>query len=161
MFARAATGRRRIIKIDGGYHGTAPWMRAAGAAGKIADDQDLVITIAWNDVAALAALNELKEVDAANLITDIGTRLGKGLQEVATSNGYTLIVSGIPGMRLFQIEGDKRMSILNRWVAGCVDRGAYLLGYHNNFVSADDDYCVRFRAGLAHDSVPYRWSMRS
>lgn len=257
MVARATTGRQRIIKVDGGYHGSAPWMQKAGSAGTTADDQAAVITIAWNDVpalqavidehgsgiacfisspyhhpilqsnelpadgywqsveslcrkaeivlitddvragfridlagshaaygfqpdlmcfgkalanghpisalvgteelrsaaqatfytgtqffnaapmaAALATIRELKEVDAANKITDIGNRLNKGLQKVAASHGHSLEVSGIPGMPFYQIEGDDRNSILNRWIAGCVEGGAYFLGYHNNFVSA-------------------------
>ena len=53
MVARAATGRRKIIGIKGGYHGTSPWMQAAGHHGILEDDHTNVIRIGWNDVRAL------------------------------------------------------------------------------------------------------------
>jgi glutamate-1-semialdehyde 2,1-aminomutase len=51
--ARSATGRRKIIGIKGHYHGTAPWMQAAGHHGVMDFDHDHVIRIPWNDTAAL------------------------------------------------------------------------------------------------------------
>ena len=53
MIARAATGRKKILAIQGGYHGTAPWMQAIGHHGCIAEDQEQVIRIPWNDVEAV------------------------------------------------------------------------------------------------------------
>jgi glutamate-1-semialdehyde 2,1-aminomutase len=53
MVARAATGRRKIVAIQGGYHGTTPWMQAPGHHGTLDDDQSHVLRIPWNDVAAL------------------------------------------------------------------------------------------------------------
>lgn len=53
MVARAATGRRMVIKVDGGYHGSAPWMQTPGNSGTVAGDHDLVINVAWNDAAAV------------------------------------------------------------------------------------------------------------
>ncbi len=257
MVARAATGRSKIVKIDDGYHGTAPWMQAPGSAGTVPDDQSPVISIAWNDVealrqaiaehgsdiacfissayhhpvfaenqlpadgywqsvellcaeagivtiiddvragfrihlagshaaygfqpdlmcfgkalgnghpisallgtdavrdaaastfytgtqffnaapmaAALATITELKALDAANVITDIGNRLNRGLVDVAAAHGHRLVVSGVPAMPFFQIDGEHGRKTLNRWVAECGRRGAYFLDYHNNFVSA-------------------------
>ena len=49
MIARAATGRDRILKVEGGYHGVAPWMQA-GRAGTTSADGDCVLTVRWNDV---------------------------------------------------------------------------------------------------------------
>jgi glutamate-1-semialdehyde 2,1-aminomutase len=53
MAARAATGRKKILAINGGYHGTAPWMQADGHPGVIEEDHANMIRIPWNDVPAL------------------------------------------------------------------------------------------------------------
>ena len=55
MIARAATGRRKIIKVDGAYHGVAPWMRE-GQLGAIAADGEQVLKVRWNDVAGFERL---------------------------------------------------------------------------------------------------------
>jgi glutamate-1-semialdehyde 2,1-aminomutase len=52
MIARAATGRQKIVAIEGGYHGVAPWMQGAGHHGVIAADVAGFVRIPWNDVAA-------------------------------------------------------------------------------------------------------------
>ena len=49
MIARAATGRDKILKVEGGYHGVAPWMQA-GRAGTTSADGEGVHTVQWNDV---------------------------------------------------------------------------------------------------------------
>lgn len=53
MTARAATGRKKIVAIKGGYHGTSPWMQGQGHHGVIEEDTANVIRIPWNDVEAL------------------------------------------------------------------------------------------------------------
>lgn len=53
MVARAATGRRKIIKVVDGYHGVAPWMQAIGRPGMTVEDFAHVVEIPWNDTAAL------------------------------------------------------------------------------------------------------------
>ncbi|MEM7413100.1 MAG: aminotransferase class III-fold pyridoxal phosphate-dependent enzyme [Myxococcota bacterium] len=257
MVARAATGRRYVIKVDGGYHGSAPWMQSPGSPGTSEDDQSLVLSVPWNDAAAiqaaidrhpnevacfisspyhhpvfqdnvlpaegywsqveslcrkagvalivddvragfrlnlagshvaygfqpdmvcfgkalangspisaltgsdafrqaaidtfytgtqffnaapmaaaLATLDELEKADAANHITELGNRLNAGLLEVAASHGYELVVSGIPGMPYYSNGGEGGFQRHHRWICECVKRGAYLLSYHNNFVSA-------------------------
>ena len=54
--ARAATGRRKIVKVRDGYHGVAPWMMASTKddrvkAGIVAEDGAHVLQVKWNDVA--------------------------------------------------------------------------------------------------------------
>ena len=263
MVARAATGRKYVIKVDGGYHGTAPWMQGEGAKGTVAEDQSLVITVPWNDDAAvqrvidehpgevacfmsspyhhpvmednvlpepgywpsveticrkagvvvivddvragfrinlagshveygfqpdlvclgkalgnvhpiaalvgvealreaagdtfytgtqffnaapmaasLATLNELEKVDGARRITEIGEQLSSGLVDVAASRGYDLRATGVPGMPYYRLAGEGGFRLHARWVAECVQRGAFLLDFHNHFVSTahtDDD----------------------
>ncbi|MFZ5569517.1 MAG: aminotransferase class III-fold pyridoxal phosphate-dependent enzyme [Thermodesulfobacteriota bacterium] len=52
MVARDATARKKIVMIDGGYHGVAPWMQAPGHHGLIDEDWTNIIRIPWNDTAA-------------------------------------------------------------------------------------------------------------
>lgn len=256
MVARAATGRRYVVKVDGGYHGSAPWMQTPGNSGTVEGDHDLVVNVPWNDpaavqkalgehdgdvacfisspyhhpafaenelpadgywgtveamcrkagvalivddvragfrinlagshveygfqpdlmcfgkalgnghpiaaltgtdafrqaatdtfftgtqffnaapmAAALATLDELEKADAANRITEIGSQLNAGLLDVAASHGYDLSVSGVPGMPYYRNAGEGGFGRHSKWIAECVKRGAYLLDYHNNFVS--------------------------
>ena len=53
MIARAATGRKKIVAIRGGYHGTTPWMQNPGHHGSLEEDQTQILRIDWNDLAAL------------------------------------------------------------------------------------------------------------
>jgi glutamate-1-semialdehyde 2,1-aminomutase len=52
MIARAATGRSKIVAIEGGYHGVAPWMQGRGHHGVIGGDVAEFVRIPWNDSAA-------------------------------------------------------------------------------------------------------------
>lgn len=49
MVARAATGREKIVRVEGGYHGVAPWMQA-GRPGTVEADAANTLTVRWNDV---------------------------------------------------------------------------------------------------------------
>ena len=49
MISREFTGKKKIIKIDDGYHGVAPWMQDKNRPGVIASDSEHVIKIKWND----------------------------------------------------------------------------------------------------------------
>lgn len=53
LIARAATGRNKIIAIEGGYHGSSPWMQSIKGSGIDASDHQQIIRIPWNDIAAL------------------------------------------------------------------------------------------------------------
>jgi len=52
MTARAATGRKKVVLIKGGYHGVAPWTQAYGHHGILEEDNENIIRIPWNDVSA-------------------------------------------------------------------------------------------------------------
>lgn len=52
MIARAATGRKKVVAIKGGYHGVAPWTQGYGHHGVIHEDADNIVRIPWNDAAA-------------------------------------------------------------------------------------------------------------
>jgi glutamate-1-semialdehyde 2,1-aminomutase len=56
MLARAATGRKKIVTVRGGYHGVAPWMQSPGSPGTIGEDHELVLSIDWNHAEQLEQL---------------------------------------------------------------------------------------------------------
>ena len=56
MIAREFTGKKKIIKIDDGYHGVAPWMQDKNRPGVIASDSEHIIKIKWNDLEELENL---------------------------------------------------------------------------------------------------------
>ena len=68
MIARDATGRDKIVMIDGGYHGTAGWMQAPGHHGVSEEDQRHVVRIPWNDVPAFEAVLDQYPGDVAGFI---------------------------------------------------------------------------------------------
>ncbi|MFH1982494.1 MAG: aminotransferase class III-fold pyridoxal phosphate-dependent enzyme [Pseudomonadota bacterium] len=68
MVARDATGRQKIVMIQGGYHGVAPWMQAPGHHGLIAADAEHIIRIPWNDVAAFREAIDRHPGDIAGFI---------------------------------------------------------------------------------------------
>ena len=84
--------------------------------------------------AAQATLLELKKADAANKMTDYGTKLKSSLIEVAKEFGYKFIVSGVPAMPYFRL-AEVETKVHFSWIDECVKRGVYMLGYHNHFIS--------------------------
>ena len=56
MIAREHTGKEKIVKIDDGYHGTAPWMQDKSRPGIIPSDNDHVIKVKWNDIDSLSEI---------------------------------------------------------------------------------------------------------
>ena len=68
MIARAATGRRKIVKIREGYHGVAAWMQD-GRPGTIPADTEQVLELAWNDASGLQKLIDEHPGDIAGFIS--------------------------------------------------------------------------------------------
>ena len=69
MIAREFTGKKKIIKIDDGYHGVAPWMQDKNRPGVIASDSEHVIKIKWNDLEELENLLGQDDNDIACFIS--------------------------------------------------------------------------------------------
>ncbi len=269
MVARAATGRKKVIVFEGFYHGSTPWMQAAGSPGTIEEDTQHVIQLTWNDyaqveraveendgevaciisspyhhpivvdnempaegfwqkiealckkkgivlivddvragfradlagsheyfgfkpdlvcfgkalgngypisalvgtdalreamtsvfftgtqffnaapmAAALATLREMKKINAPKVMLEIGQKITDGLVGLAKDYGYDLKVSGLPSMPFLRITNQDPAPIMTEgpaaihkglhadWISECVQRGAYILDYHNNFISA-------------------------
>ncbi len=68
LIARAATGRQRLIAIEGGYHGSSPWMQSAEGSGINSADHENVTRIPWNDIAALRRVLDEHEGEVAAFI---------------------------------------------------------------------------------------------
>lgn len=68
LSARAHTGKKKIIKFAGGYHGVAPWMQAAGYAGVIEEDLAHVLVANFNDIASVKRLMGAHKGEIAALI---------------------------------------------------------------------------------------------
>ena len=69
MIAREHTGKKKIIKIDDGYHGVAPWMQDKSRPGIISSDNEHVLKIKWNDSEALEELLDKHGNDIACFIS--------------------------------------------------------------------------------------------
>ena len=77
---------------------------------------------------------------------EIGKKLGDGLVDIAKDHGFDLRVSGLPSMPYFRI-ANQEAPVLSEgleglhkglhadWISECVQRGAYLVSYHNHFIS--------------------------
>ncbi|TAL39748.1 MAG: aminotransferase class III-fold pyridoxal phosphate-dependent enzyme [Spirochaetes bacterium] len=256
MIARAATGRKKIILVRGGYHGVAPWAQSMGHPGIIEEDKSLYLYVDWNDfegfekvvkenkgqiagfistpyhhptftdsvmpaagywqnieklcrnegivlivddvrcgfrldlagshkyfgfnpdlvcfckaiangypisalmgteamrnacakvfytgsywysavpmAAAIACLKELKRINAPAVLKKVGEKLAKGLSDVVAANGYTLVVSGSPGMPFLRIAEDPSNMLHQEWCGESTRRGAFFCSHHNWFVS--------------------------
>ncbi len=85
--------------------------------------------------AARATLQELQEIGGPERLQEIGRKLNEGLVDVARSHGYTLKVTGDPGMAYYRITEDPTMMLHQDWCAECTRRGAYFTSHHNWFVS--------------------------
>lgn len=58
MIARAATGRNKVVLVNGGYHGVAPWTQKLGYPGVTKQDIDNNLYVNWNDFDGLKAIIE-------------------------------------------------------------------------------------------------------
>lgn len=96
--------------------------------------------------AAVATLKELKKIDGAKMMLETGNKLADGLVRIAKSHGYDLYVSGLISMPFFRITNQEppvfteglaglHKGLHADWISECVQRGAYLVDYHNHFIS--------------------------
>jgi glutamate-1-semialdehyde 2,1-aminomutase len=263
MVARAATGRAKLIRMEGGYHGVAPWTQGRGAPGvadaevannlmvpwndvaavkkvveenkgeiaafigtpydhrvftdnalpeegywqairKICDDNGIVLIIddvrcgfrldlggsakyfgfkpdlacyckaiangynisavvgvdalrnAASDVfftgsywssampmaAGVACINELRRLDAANLMIEKGKKLTSGLVDLGKGYGIDMRISGVPSMFYMRIANDDSLMMQQEFCAECTKRGVFFVSHHNHFINTsltDDD----------------------
>jgi glutamate-1-semialdehyde 2,1-aminomutase len=148
--ARAATGRRKIIKFDGGYHGHVDSLlvkagsggatfNVPDSAGVPKDVTELTISVAYNDLDAVRAVMDAEV--AAVIVEPVAGNMGcvppadgflKGLRELCTENGALLILDEVmTGFRvayggaqsLFDVQPD--ITTLGKIIGGGMPIGAY------------------------------------
>jgi len=92
--------------------------------------------------AALQVLDIMKKEGSVERMTQLGERLGRGLEAAAEGAGLNISYTGYPSMPFMIIEGDDNLE-RNRFFCGeMAKRGVYMHPHHNWFVSAaltDDD----------------------
>jgi glutamate-1-semialdehyde 2,1-aminomutase len=148
--ARAATGRKKIIKFDGGYHGHVDALLvkagSGGATFNVPDSAgvpkevtELTISVPYND---LAAVREAMDAEVAALIVEpVAGNMGcvppaegflQGLRDICTENGALLIVDEVmTGFRvayggaqaLYNVKPD--ITTLGKIIGGGMPIGAY------------------------------------
>ncbi len=69
MVARSATGRKKIVRIAGGYHGVAAWTQGPGAAGVTPEDLTNNLVIPWNNPEAFENILSENQDEIAALIS--------------------------------------------------------------------------------------------
>lgn len=104
--ARAATGRRKVLKFTNAYHGAAPWC-SPSLVGVTAEDRANIIEFDFNDLAAAGAIAGEHDGDVAAIIatpyqhdTFIDQQLAneqfvRGLRELADRIGAVLILDDV------------------------------------------------------------------
>jgi glutamate-1-semialdehyde 2,1-aminomutase len=235
LTARAATGRKKIVKFVGGYHGVHPWMLDVGYPGVLYEDIENIITIPfnnvkmfkrvladhhgdiagvistpydhqamnenhlpadgfWNEVrqlctangynisalcgaeslrpaissifatgsywlsavpiaAAIRCIEILREINAPQIMKEIGDKFADGLIKVADEHCFELRVTGERAMPILTLGNDDSNFLLQEWVAEMMMRGIFLANHHNIFMNcavSDEDLEQTFAA--AHDA---------
>lgn len=120
MIARAATGRDKVIRVKGGYHGVTPWTQKRGAAGVTDADVANNLMVPWNDVEAVKKVvaenhNQIAafiatpydhQVFADNALPQEG--YWQAIRKICDDNGIILIIDDVRcGFRL-DLRGSSR-----------------------------------------------------
>lgn len=86
--------------------------------------------------AGIATIEKLKAIDGPALFRELGMTLTTGLTEVAAAHGRTLVASGEPALFYLRLADDDSLMLHQRWIAECVQRGAFFSSHHNHFINA-------------------------
>lgn len=118
--ARAHTGRKKIVMIEGSYHGIGPWC-TPNSNGIIEEDRTNVLAFPYNDIEALEKIVESNQDDlAAIIITPFKHSFAqdqempeeafiKGLKDICRADGPLLIMDDVrAGFRL-HMEGSAEL----------------------------------------------------
>ncbi|PYE45429.1 aminotransferase class III-fold pyridoxal phosphate-dependent enzyme [Paenibacillus barcinonensis] len=132
MSARAATGRKKIIFLEGYYHGVAPWAHTDTGPGILEEEVSNNILIPWDDLDALEAVIREHKEDIAGLIAtpyyhtvfDSNQLPAKDywqkVRKLCTDNGIVLIFDDIRcGFRLDMAGSDHYFGIKADLICFC------------------------------------------
>ncbi len=86
--------------------------------------------------AAIATIEEMKRINAVELMRSYGEKLRDGLIAAAERHGFTLKITGHPAMPYLRITDDPTLMLHQKWCSECTRRGAFFTSHHNWFVSA-------------------------
>lgn len=86
--------------------------------------------------AGIACINKMKALDTPKMFREMGLKLTNGLKEVATANGFNMVVSGEPSLFYLRLADDDSLFIHQDWIQECVKRGVFFAGHHNHFMNA-------------------------
>ncbi len=113
MIAKEATNRKKMIFVNGFYHGVAPWCQKIDSPGVIPEDVNNAIYVDFNDVAGLEKVFADNKGEIAgfiatpymhgNFVTNILPADGywQKVRELCTQNGSILIIDDVRcGFRL-------------------------------------------------------------
>ncbi|MBE6715583.1 MAG: aminotransferase class III-fold pyridoxal phosphate-dependent enzyme [Ruminococcaceae bacterium] len=103
--------------------------------------------------AGIACINKMKELDTPKMFRELGLKLTDGLKEVATANGFNMVVSGEPSLFYLRLADDDSLFIHQDWIQECVKRGIFFAGHHNHFINAsltEDD--IKFTLDVADEA---------
>ena len=113
MIAHAATGRDKVVMVEGGYHGVAPWTQPLTHAGITPGDVSNNLVIGWNDADAFEKVVQAYPGQIAAFIsTPYDHRVftdnvlpadgyWKKIRKICDDNGIVLIVDDVRcGFRL-------------------------------------------------------------
>ncbi len=85
--------------------------------------------------AAIACINELKRLDAPNLMIEKGKKLTEGMVKIAKAEGIDLKISGIPSMFYMRIANDNTLLMHQEFCSECAKRGVFFASHHNHFIN--------------------------
>ncbi|MDR1465876.1 MAG: aminotransferase class III-fold pyridoxal phosphate-dependent enzyme [Oscillospiraceae bacterium] len=176
MTARAHTHKKKIIFVNGFYHGVAPWTQKIDYPGVIPEDVSNNLYVDWNDIPALETLLAENEGEIAAFISTPymhGNYLDNQLpapgywqkvRELCTKHGIVLIVDDVrTGFRLategsdafYGFEADLICfckAIANGWNVSCLCGKEFIKGAVSS-LSYTGSYwmsAVPFAAGIAN-----------
>ena len=113
--------------------------------------------------AALACIDKLKKLDAANHMLKIGKMYTDGLEKLAASYGYRMVTTAAPSLFYIHLLQDPdatswdyygpEADLHKAWTSECTRRGVFLTNHHNHFTCAamtEDD--IKFALDVADDA---------
>lgn len=103
--------------------------------------------------AGIVAVNKLRAMNGAKIMTDLGKSLTDQLVDCAKSNNFNLVVSGEPSMWYMRIADDDNLMLHQKWVAECVKRGVFFTNHHNLFINcALTDEDIKYTIDVADEA---------